>query len=81
MQDLIKNVIEQSTGYNALPDEIVSGSAVYQTILTGFRWRRRMDWPESDWDKYLDWLVNPEKDQHNGETFWEYDIGSASEFI
>ena len=32
MQDLIKEIVEQSTGYKVLPDEIVSGSPVYQII-------------------------------------------------
>lgn len=32
MQDLIKEIIEQSTGYKVLPEEIVLGSPVYQII-------------------------------------------------
>lgn len=32
MQDLIKEIIEQSTGYKVLPEEIVRGSPVYQII-------------------------------------------------
>lgn len=34
----------------------------------GFRemnvWRRRLDWPEADWDTYLNWLADLEKGRH-----------------